>query len=324
MPCPFVPTRSFARKEALAIAGMAALGALIVVDGTKARAVQAQVHSAAPFSISATPNFEVASVKPGTGCGQGRGGPRFGISTSPVGLSITCQTVDFLIRQAYVANGRDPLFMSARLYNQPIQGSPGWINSERYAIDAKTVGTQSREIMLGPMMQALLEDRFKLKIHRETRTVPIYKLTVAKGGPKLETAKDRSCAPIDVEKTDPPPGTHFCGILIRSLNPAPARAALSGATIADLCRGLSRLMDRDVIDETGIAGLFDFRLEISVADLFPHTGVASSDPDASASAADPSGLSIFGAVQKLGLKLERGSGSEDTFVIDHIEKPSGN
>jgi uncharacterized protein (TIGR03435 family) len=190
------------------------------------------------------------------------------------------------------------LFVSLQLYNQPIKGSPGWINSERYAIDAKGNTVQSRETMLGPMIQALLEDRFRLKIHRETREVPVYDLTAAKGGPKLEATKERSCVAFDVDHADPPSGTHLCGALVRSSVPA----ALYGASMVDLCRCLSRLLGRQVIDKTGVTGMFDIRLELSAADLFPLARRIRDDPGIPASATDPPGSSIFTAVQKLGLR----------------------
>jgi uncharacterized protein (TIGR03435 family) len=299
------------KRELLASAGTAAVAMLIAA--TQARATYAQ----------GAPKFETASVKPVTGCGEGAGVPRLGISASPARLSIKCQTVDFLIRQAYVANGRDPLFVSSKLYGQQIKGGPAWISSERYTIDAKAEHPQSRETMLGPMLQALLEDRFKLKIHRETREVAVYQLTAGKGGPKLQAAEERGCAPFDAEKLDPPQGTHLCGVLLRSLNPA-VPTALYGATMVDLCRGLSQLLDREVVDKTGISGVFDIRLELSRADLFPLARRVSSDPDAPASASEPSGSSIFRALQTLGLKLESGRGPGEFFVIDHVERPSAN
>jgi len=308
----------------MGLPSIAALVTVVAAGIMNAPAVWAQAQSSAQPAERVAPKFELASVKPITNCGEGRGGPRLGIGTSPGRLSIKCQTVDALVRQAYLANGRDPLFISSRLYNQPIKGSPAWISSDHYTIDAKAEIPESRETMLGPMMQALLEDRFRLKIHRETREVPVYELTVAKGGSKLQAAKEQGCAAFDVDKPDPPPGKHLCGVLIRSSTPGSVPAAWYGATITDLCRGLSRLLDREVIDRTGVAGVFDVRLELSAADLFPLARRVQDDPEGPASASDPTGSSIFTAVQKLGLKLESGKGSGDFLVIDHVERPSEN
>lgn len=294
-----------------------------------AKTIAAVAALAAPMVIGMAhpqpaPMFAIASVKPSDDCEDHPSGIRFGIRTSPGRLSIECQTVDFLIRQAYLANGRDYIYVSTRLFGQPIQGSLAWIGSSHYAIDAKAEGPESRETMLGPMMQRLLEERFKLKTHRQVREAPLYELRVGKGGAKLQAASDKSCSPFDPEKTNPPPGTHSCGMFVRSLRPGSVPAALYGATMADLVRGLSRLLDREVIDKTNIAGVFDIRLEISVTDLFPHHGVAPSDPGAPDTAADPQGTSIFAAVQKLGLKLESARGQTEFLVIDHVERPSEN
>jgi len=276
-------------------------------------------------ATASTPKFEVASIKPAIDCHpSGPGELLSGISVSPGRLSIRCQTVDGLIRRAYLANGREPVTMSIQRYRQPIKGSPPWINSERYAIEAKTENPRSRETMLGPMMQALLEDRFKLKTHLETREVPVYELTVAKGGLKVQVAKDEKCKPRDVEFVRyTPAGTHYCGVLMFSNPPIPA--ALDGATMADLGNSLSSRLDRDVIDKTGVAGVFDFRLELSSCDQFPITCTSqSSDPDAPPSASVPQGASIFQSLQKLGLKLESAKAPAEFLVIDHVEKPSGN
>ncbi len=215
--------------------------------------------------------------------------------------------------------------MSIKRFRQPIQGSPAWISSERYTIEARAESPQSRETMLGPIMQTLLEDRFKLKTHHETREVPVYELTVAKGGLKVELAKDEKCKPSDLDFVRiAPSATHYCGLLMRSNNPS-VPAALDGATMTDLGNMLSSLLDRDVIDKTGIAGIFDFRLELSQCDQFPVTCTSrSSDPGATPSASDPQGASIFQSLQKLGLKLESAKAPSEFLVIDHVEKPSGN
>jgi uncharacterized protein (TIGR03435 family) len=94
--------------------------------------------------------------------------------------------------------------------------------------------------------------------------------------------------------------------------------------MVDLCRGLSRLLDREVIDKTGVTGMFDIRLELSAADLFPLARRIRDDPGIPASAMDPAGSSIFTAVQKLGLRLQSASGAADFLVIDHVEKPTEN
>ena len=209
--------------------------------------------------------------------------------------------------------------------NQPISGEPAWANSGRYTIDAKPESPQTAGMMRGPMLQTLLEDRFRLKIHRDLRDVPIYALVVGKGGPKLAPTRKESCRSLDFTK-DPPP-------LPRPDEPPPCgffRPDRSGGTetlgqtLAGLCRQFSVALDRDVVDRTGIAGTFDIHLEVSGDDLFPFARRDSAgDPAAPAMPADPL-AAIMAAVQELGLKLESAKASAEFLVIDRVERPSEN
>ena len=145
----------------------------------------------------------------------------WGENLSPGRLRLGCSvsTVKGLVQMAYVlfANGHvNPPWTGS----VPVNGGPAWINSDRYEIDAKAESPQSQGMMHGPMLQTLLEDRFKLKVHRETGEVPVYELTVAKGGIKMQHLKERSCTPVDFEfltQFPPPPlpelpkGQEYCG-----------------------------------------------------------------------------------------------------------------
>jgi uncharacterized protein (TIGR03435 family) len=184
----------------------------------------------------------------------------------------------------------------------PIEGGPAWINSIRYDIDTKAGGAPGLEMMSGPMMQALLEDRFQLKIRRDIRAVPVYELTVAKGGPKLQAAQAGRCVTADPGPPEPgKPWVPPCGaIQERSPNDG---IYTYGQTMAGLCRQFSGSLGRDVIDKTGIAGSFDIHLELSFDDLSPRDDdapIAPTDPAAPGFSADPFGA-ISAAVQKLGL-----------------------
>lgn len=282
-----------------------------------------------------TPKFEVASIKPckagdlPAGGGRSAGGAASG--NDPGRLSLECQTLDRLIRMAYIrfADGKDwyPGSPGAtpRQMNQPISGEPAWANSDRYTIDAKPESPQTAGMMRGPMLQALLEDRFGLKIHRDLRDVPIYALVVGKGGPKLAPTRKDSCTSLDFTK-DPTPWP-------RPVEPRPCgffRPDRSGGTetlgqtLAGLCRQFSVALDRDAVDRTGIAGTFDIHLELSEDDLFPFARPESAgDPAALALPADPL-TAIMAAVQKLGLKLESAKAPAEFLVIDHVERPSPN
>ena len=132
----------------------------------------------------APPRFEVISVKPCKDVGVGsvqfnqpgeveaRGGSTG--SGSPNRLSIGCLPLVSLIRMAYLQYAHDPGMppLSSRLLLQAIPGSPSWISGERYAIDAKSETPQSSDTLHGPMLQAILEQRFGLKIHREAKETP--------------------------------------------------------------------------------------------------------------------------------------------------------
>jgi uncharacterized protein (TIGR03435 family) len=135
------------------------------------------------------------------------------------------------------------------------------VDSDRYTIDAKAAGPQAMEMMRGPMLQALLEERFHLKVRRETREVPVYALTVAKGTPKLQPTRPGSCQAIDIthpEEIRRPCGGFRPSILEKSPKVDRETASHSvgvdtiGQTIGGLCRQLSVALDRDVVDRTGI------------------------------------------------------------------------
>jgi len=282
-----------------------------------------------------TPRFEMASIKPckagdmPTGGGRSAGGTASG--NDPGRLSLQCQTLDRLIRTAYLrfGDGKDwypgKPGATPKQMNQPISGEPAWVNSDRFNIDAKPESPQAAGKMRGPMLQTLLEDRFRLKIRRDVREVPVYALVVGKGGGRLAATRRESCISVDFTKDPPPlPGPDeppFCGFF------RPDRSGGTetlGQTLAGLCRQFSVALDRDVVDRTGIAGTFDIHLELSGDDIFPFARRDSvGDPAASAVPADPL-AAIMAAVQKLGLKLESAKAPSDFLVIDHVERPSAN
>jgi uncharacterized protein (TIGR03435 family) len=125
------------------------------------------------------PQFDVASVKVGTGCGRSPDdpGPRGPGISNPGRLEINCATVEALIQRAYVGFANGVTFNRAEL---EIRGGPDWIRSARYDIAAKANGSAHVTQMSGPMLQRLLEDRFQLKLHRDTKQGDVYALTVAK------------------------------------------------------------------------------------------------------------------------------------------------
>jgi uncharacterized protein (TIGR03435 family) len=293
---------------------------LKLTRGQRIRAILCIVSAPAIWaqSVTVTPQFEAVSVKPCKSQGGGRGG-----GESAGRLRESCVTLLSLVRQAYVeyANGRQNLPASV-----PIEGGPAWITSDPYEIDATAQGAPSQAVIKGPMLQALLEDRFKLKIRRVSREVPVYALTVAKGGSKLAPTNPGSCVPFDTGL--PAPYPQFCGTPKRR-DPG---LHLIGATMADLCKILSapEISDRPVVDRTGITGMFDIHLpgprELNPGATGRRDRAGSRDPAESAIPDDPSASfeAIKDALQRLGLNFERSKGSGEFLMIDHVEIPSEN
>jgi uncharacterized protein (TIGR03435 family) len=249
-----------------------------------------------------------------------------GRSSSPGRLATGCYTLESLIRSAYVLYGSGSLIRDPS--SPPVEGGPAWIHSDRYQINARADGTPTEGTMMGPMMRALLEDRFRLKIHRETREVPIYAVTVAKGGPKLHSSQEGSCVPREAPFRPLTPeerGRKNCQALIRQRKSNIAVEA-TGTTLDALIKLLFLVMDRPVVDRTGIQGRFDISIEFARPEgraAFRPPGEPAPPPEEPSD--EPAGPSIFRVMEKqLGLKLEPARGPREFFVIDGIERPSGN
>jgi uncharacterized protein (TIGR03435 family) len=191
-----------------------------------------------------------------------------------------------------------------------ISGGPAWLRSDKFDIEAKSpdsapefsmtqfVTGQAPQLRL--MLQALLADRFKLKLHREMKQLPVYELTVAKNGAKLKPAADSGN------------GALLWGMSGKPNGDAAIRLTGNKKSMAELADSLSNIAGRPVLDRTGLKGNFDFSLE------YPF------DPD-TPSATPFAGPSMFTAFQEqLGLKLDATRVPVEILVIDHVEKPSEN
>ena len=270
---------------------------------------------AAAAVCSAAPHFEVASIKRSKDCPPGL---RSGGENTPGRLVLHCQLLSGMIISAYVrfADGR----FTTQPRPVPISGGPSWIDSDFYDITAKAEGTPADAVMWGPMLQALLEDRFQLKIHRQTRAIPVYALVQSEGGAKLRPFVEGSCIPVDRSKFPPPPAAsgncHARGRRdgMKEIDDAQAM------TVSEFSRiFLNGALDRPVIDQTGITGTFDFHLEYGIDEPTPRFNAGGAEPGGSA------GPSIFTAVrEQLGLRLISTTGPGESLVIDHVERPSEN
>jgi uncharacterized protein (TIGR03435 family) len=275
---------------------------------------RAQDPTPAPSASPARPKFEVASIKE---C-EGRVQSPHDISSSGR-LRLGCWPLWRLISDAYetFASGEvDPL---KPLYAPPPEGTvPNWVNSARYTIDAKAEGPQSGAMMRGPMMQSLLEERFQLKVHRETREIAGYVMTVDKGGLKLKPAQEGSCDRVDPTDLDQSPPARPCNVPLMSRNGPLTVLDFRGASL-DVFSRFIRPDGRPVIDQTGLMGAFDIHLEWEPA-------VANSPAADSGAASDPSpqASAIEAMRRQLGLRLDPGKGTRELLVIDRVEKPSAN
>jgi uncharacterized protein (TIGR03435 family) len=197
-----------------------------------------------------------------------------------------------------------------------ITGAPEWLTTDRYDIEAKTEGAPSRPQMM-LMVQTLLADRFKLRVHRETREGQVYALSVAKGGLKLPPFKDGGCvdrSPATVlPATERRPGCGNNWLRQRGVNLAWTATRIDMEGVAG---ALAIVMRRTVLDKTGAAGFFDINVELPA--LQPEVGVSD------LSAVD-TGVSLFTVLrEQLGLSVESGKGPVEYLVVDSVERPSEN
>jgi uncharacterized protein (TIGR03435 family) len=205
--------------------------------------------------------------------------------------------------------------------NQDFIGGPDWLDTQRWDIEAKAPEGAipvraspldvARPDTLALMVQSLLEDRFKLRSHQETRELSLYNLTVAKGGAKIKLSDDQTAPAALIASGNGAPGVSRGGIRLGRGN-LEARAQ----SIELLAAALGALYaDRPVVDKTGLKGLYDIRLQWT-----PDAGLNSA-----AAPGPTSGTSLFTALEEqLGLKLESGKGPLPVLVIDSIQRPSEN
>jgi uncharacterized protein (TIGR03435 family) len=265
---------------------------------------------AAMAQTASGPQFDVASVKPAAPGGRGTF-----MTVIPGGLRMSNMTLKELIAVAY------------RIQSFQISGGPPWFDSAHFDVLAKSDAQPKRDDV-PPMLQALLADRFELKLHRETREMPVLALVLArkdgKLGPALIESKEGSCSTADPTKGPLPPiqpGNPMpCGAMRRS----PRQLTATRIAISQLITELSRFLGRTVIDKTGLTGNYDVTLdftldEAQLAAMLPPDAPRPPPPDGTGPP------SIYVALQEqLGLKLETQKGPVEIFFIDHAEKPSEN
>jgi uncharacterized protein (TIGR03435 family) len=239
---------------------------------------------------TAQPRFEVASIKASNPSAPHPG--RLGavqVVTSPGRLTARNAKLTELIKGAYA------------LEDYQVSGGPGWIDSARFDVEAKSTDSTNRGRLL-LMLRTLLAERFKLATHRETKELAIYALVVAKNGPKFHALK-----------ADEAPCWPGCA-------GTPGKTDhLRQKDLPSLATFLTRLgSDRPVIDKTGLTGYFELELDMS---KIMETAQSGGGP--------PTNEGMFEAAvsaiqDELGLKLAPTKGPVEILVIDHAEKPSEN
>jgi len=288
------------------------------------------------FAQSPAPKFEVASIRAVKQCGfedaappdgakQKSGAPRGGAPSAPDPTLFTiCGPVRMFINLAYVVSQAKAVQANpgARfIADIPIEGGPAWLASDNYTINAKAETPVGRDVMTGPMLVSLLEDRFRLKIRRVSRDVPAYALTVAKGGPKLQKS---TCLP-GFFPDGPPPGRTVCPLDEPERKGSLLKITRRAVSLDDYSQMLG--LDRPVVNKTGISGVYDIQIQFAPDDTTPlFLTRIQRLPDADGGPTDPAGgPSIFTALQEqLGLRLEPTRASREVLVIDSIERPSEN
>ncbi len=204
-----------------------------------------------------------------------------------------------------------------QLHDFQIIGAPKWFNSAKYDIEAKP--DPDRQQMTGDQrtlawdrievrLQALLADRFQLKVHRETREMPVYALVVAKHGPRFQQAKE------------PDDNPHFGFRLERG------QLTAHKMSMDQFAHGiLANEVSRNVLNRTGLTALYDLKLAWTPEQHPANPLAGDSDAKLPQAPAGDNGPSIFTALQdQLGLKLVPQKGPVEVLVIDRVEKPSPN
>jgi uncharacterized protein (TIGR03435 family) len=222
------------------------------------------------------------------------------------------------------------------LPNQPgllrgdqIEGDPGWLSGELYDVVAKVdqadlAGWQRpamRQTMLRAMLQDMLAERCKVAVHYGSKEAAVYDLVIAKGGPKFKQAETVDMA--ELRRKHPEGGVMRGSGTMAVQSPNTTHwYAMSMAILTNTI--LSSIVDRPVLDKTGLSGYYDLALPSSALRRPPPPPPPGASQPLDAPSPPLGDDSIFAALEALGLRLEPAKGQVETLVIDHVERPSGN
>jgi uncharacterized protein (TIGR03435 family) len=281
-----------------------------------------------------------------------RGGGANSFRMTPGRTQALCVTLATLIRTAYGYapadfvndGGRDPAMTVNIVYGlgvedgRRVRGAPDWVLSERYTIEAVTDGATDAAVMRGPMLRALLEDRFRLQAHIESEQVPAFDLTANTGGLKVKPVGSDACEPLPARVPGSPPTVRRttlaevqrgrkpnCGLFVEDHGPNLVWVA-GGVALGRVARMLASplgLGSVQVIDKTGSTGTFNFVLEFAVdANIRGQVvGPRQAEPTADV----PRAATIRTALEEqLGLRLVPTRAPREFIVIDRVERPTAN
>jgi uncharacterized protein (TIGR03435 family) len=307
-----------------------------------AGALLAQAPAAAPAGKA--PAFEVATIRPAPPLMEiiqqlQSGKAKIGMSMDGARVDMGFTSLADLIRIGF------------RVKPYQVQG-PDWMAQQRFEIQAKIPDGVSQDLV-PEMLQALLADRFKMTYHRDKKDLPVYALIVGKGGLKLTEASATPDAPLpdspgamsigtekgpmkiiqDGKGGSEVQGGAFSGTMRTSVSGSGIHLEVTKAKISELVDLLTGLVDKPVVDMTGLNGVYQLTMDLPIDDLLvlaqrnaaqmglqlpippPATGANPGD-----AASTPGGAAIFQAVEKMGLKLDARKAPVDTIVVDHLEK----
>ena len=324
------------KKVGLMLAGILAVAIPVILGVTNAPELRAQAESVAKFevaSVKPSPPLQLPIVKP-----------------FRAGISMDAGHVDIRLMSL-----RDLAIVAYRIRPFQLTGGPDWMAWDVFDIVA-TIPVGVSKARVPEMLQSLLAERFGLRIRRESREMPVYALTVARGGPKL-----REVPPDDPEAEPafpkPPPGGTVVGVggmtdpMSVRVGPASGRGdgsplfdrrgnptaeslrmEIPKATMARFANVLTSMADRPVVDRTGLIGTYEIGFDVPSQDVRRATSMPMpgkvpraplpTDPGPDGlTVSEPTGDgSIFQSVQSLGLRLEKDKAAIETIVVEHIEK----
>ena len=235
------------------------------------------------------PKIEVASIKPNKSASRDSSTNRNRGSLTAINVSV-----------------RSLIIFGYNISDLQLVGAPDWVRKDTFDIEAKSDADPNAKPNPRGLLQALLEDRFQLKVHNELRELPALLLTVEKGGLKMPPTRD---GPVGAEGLEP-------GGSSVSEGPTGIEIKGWGLGLPEITRKISPYIGRPIIDKTNLSGAFDFTIK------FARLPESTSPPTNTSIEVGPD---IFTALrEQLGLRLNAGRGPVEVLVIDSVQKPRPN